>query len=130
MHLRDSVQAFESGVEFLLVFDDGSFSEDETFLVSELFERNPQSVLAKDLRVDTSALDNIPEGELYIFDGTPAPGDITNTTESNVTGPAGIIPIDQTYSYHWSQQAPLEVPGGTVKILDPQVSYWISIFTS
>lgn len=61
-----SIQAFESGCEFLLVFDDGSFSEDNTFLVSELFERNPKSVLAKDLRVDTSAFDNIPDGELYV----------------------------------------------------------------
>lgn len=34
------------------------------------------------------------------------------------TGPAGIIPRDQTYSYHWSQQEAYEVPGGSVKILD------------
>lgn len=113
-----SIQAFESGVEFLLVFDDGSFSEDNTFLVSELFERNPQSVLAKDLRVDTSALDNIPSGELYIFEGTPLNASITDPSQ-NVTGPAGSIPQSGTYSYHFSQQAPYEVPGGSVKILDP-----------
>lgn len=34
------------------------------------------------------------------------------------TGPAGIIPNDQAYSYHWSQQEAYEVPGGSVKILD------------
>lgn len=112
-----SIQAHESGCEFLLVFDDGAFSEDNTFLVSELFERNPKSVLAKDLRVDISALDNIPEGELYIFPGTPAPA---NISDSNVTGPAGVIPLSGTYSYHFSKQQPLEVPGGSVKILDPQ----------
>ena len=111
-----SIQASEAGVEFLLVFDDGEFSEDETFLVSELFERNPKSVLAKDLRVDTSALDNIPDGELYIFEGTPMP---KNISEQNVTGPAGVIPSSGTYSYHFSQQEPYEVPGGSVKILDP-----------
>lgn len=111
-----SIQAFETGVEFLLVFDDGSFSEDNTFLVSELMERNPLSVLAKDLMVDTSAFKNIPDGELYIFDGTPAP---KNINEQNVTGPAGVIPRSGTYSYHFSEQQPLEVPGGSVKILDP-----------
>lgn len=111
-----AIQAMESGVEFLLVFDDGSFSEDNTFLVSELFERNPRSVLAKDLRVDTSAFDNIPDGQLYIFEGTPAP---QNISEQNITGPAGPIPLGQTYSYHFSQQQPYEVPGGSVKILDP-----------
>ena len=111
-----SIQAFENGVEFLLVFDDGEFSEDETFLVSELFQRNPQSVLAKDLRVDTSALENLPTGELYIFEGTPAP---KNISEQNSTGPAGVVPFAESYSYHLSQQAAYEVPGGSVKILDP-----------
>lgn len=99
----------------MLVFDSGEFSEDGTFLVSELFERNPKSVLAKDLRVDTSALDNIPEGQLYILPGTPAP---KNISEQNVTGPAGSIPIERTYSYHFSKQEPYEVPGGSVKLLD------------
>jgi oxalate decarboxylase family bicupin protein len=111
-----SIQAFQSGVEFLLVFDSGDFSEDNTFLVSELFQRNPKSVLAKDLRVDTSALDNIPDEQLYIFEGTPAP---SNISEQNVTGPAGVIPTSGTYSYHFSQQQPYEIPGGSVKILDP-----------
>lgn len=111
-----SIQAFGDGVEFLLVFDDGSFSEDNTGLVSELFQRNPKSVLAKDLRVDVSAFDHIPSGELYIFPGTPAPA---NISAQNVTGPAGSIPKEFTYSYHFSQQKPFEVPGGSVKILDP-----------
>ena len=99
------------------MFDDGAFTEDGTFLVSEMFERNPKAVLAKDLRVDTSAFDNIPEGQLYIFEGTPYP---KNISESNITGPAGSIPQSGTYSYHLSQQKPYEVPGGSVKILDPQ----------
>ncbi|USW53810.1 Putative rmlC-like cupin domain superfamily, rmlC-like jelly roll protein [Septoria linicola] len=110
-----SIQAFDSGVEFLLVFDSGDFSEDGTFLVSELFERNPKSVLAKDLRVDTSAFDNLPEGQLYILPGTPAP---KNISEQNITGPAGSIPMDRSYSYHFSQQEPYKVPGGSVKLLD------------
>jgi oxalate decarboxylase family bicupin protein len=32
-----SIQALDEGVEFLLVFDTGSFSEDATFLISEMF---------------------------------------------------------------------------------------------
>ncbi|SMR51918.1 unnamed protein product [Zymoseptoria tritici ST99CH_3D1] len=110
-----NIQAFGDGVEFLLIFDSGSFSEDGTFLVSELFLRNPKSVLAKDLRVDTSALDNIPKDQLYIFPGTPAPA---NIEDQDIVGPAGKIPQERTYSYHFSQQQPYEVPGGQVKILD------------
>jgi len=40
-------QALETGAEFLLIFDDGSFSDSGTSLVSELFQRIPKSVLAK-----------------------------------------------------------------------------------
>ncbi len=40
-----SLQGLKGGVEFLLVFDDGSFSEDNTFLASELFATNPVSFL-------------------------------------------------------------------------------------
>ncbi|KAF2095187.1 Bicupin, oxalate decarboxylase/oxidase, partial [Rhizodiscina lignyota] len=111
-----NIQAKEYGVEFLLVFDDGSFSEDNTFLVSELFERNPKSVLAKNFRTDVSAFDDLPDGQLYIFPGTPLPA---NASEQNVTGPAGPIPKEESYTYHFSKQAAYEVPGGSVKIIDP-----------
>ena len=110
-----SIQAFDQGVEFLLVFDDGSFSEEGTSLASELFLRNPSSVLAKNFQTDVSAFTNIPTGQLYIFPGTPAP---TNMAEQTVTGPAGAMPDSQAMTFHWSQQAAYEVPGGSVKILD------------
>ena len=111
-----SIQAFDDGCEFLLVFDDGTFSEDNTFLVSELFERNPESVLAKNFRTDISAFDNLPDGQLWIFPGTPAPADIN---QQKVVGPAGQVPAKSAYTYHLSQQDPYTVPGGTIKIIDP-----------
>lgn len=111
-----SIQAGAGGCEFLLVFDDGEFSEDGTFLVSETFERMPREVLAKNFRTDVSAFDELPDGQLYIFPGTAFPADIQ---EDNITGTAGSIPQAGTYSYHWSQQANYTVPGGALKILDP-----------
>lgn len=110
-----SIQAKEDGVEFLLIFNDGAFSEDGTSLISEMFERMPREVLAKNFRTDVSSFDDLPDGELYIFPGTPAP---ENIEETRVVGPAGEIPKNLTYSYHFSQQAPFEVPGGSVKIID------------
>ncbi|KAF7589875.1 hypothetical protein BBP40_003587 [Aspergillus hancockii] len=111
-----SIQALDAGVEFLLVFDDGSFSEDNTFLASEVFNHNPKSVLSKNFNLPISAFDNIPEDELYIFPGTPAPKDIS---EQNVTTAAGIVPLNESYSYHFSEQPAHEVAGGSVKIVDP-----------
>lgn len=110
-----SIQALEEGCEFLLVFDQGDFSEDNTFLASELMLRNPKEVLSKNLQTPVSAFDNIPQDQLYIFTGTPAPA---NISEQNVTGPAGIVPYNESYSYHFSQQQPYVVPGGSVKIID------------
>ena len=111
-----SIQAFDEGTEFLLVFDQGTFNEDATDLVSELFLRNPKEVLAKNFQTDISDFDEIPQDQLYIFDGPPAPA---NISAQNVTGPDGYLPSDQSYSFHLSKQEPYSVPGGEVKIVDP-----------
>ncbi|EPS31434.1 hypothetical protein PDE_06389 [Penicillium oxalicum 114-2] len=111
-----SIQALDDGVEFLLVFDQGDFNEDNTFLASEVFMHNPREVLAKDLGVPMTAFDDIPTEELYIFNGTPAPEHIE---DQNVTTSAGVVPRSRSYSYHFSQQPAHEVAGGSVKIVDP-----------
>lgn len=110
-----SIQGLENGTEFMLIFDDGSFSEDSTFGISETFSRNPKEVLAKNFQLSLAEFEDIPEEEQFIFPGKPAPKDIK---EQNVTGEAGPISNAEQYSYHWSQQEPVECPGGTVKILD------------
>ncbi|KAJ5218044.1 uncharacterized protein N7498_000143 [Penicillium cinerascens] len=112
-----SIQALDDGVEFLLVFDQGDFDEDNTFLATEVFLHTPKSVLAKNLGTSISAFDKIPDDELFIFKGTPAPEDIE---KQNVTTSAGIIPRTESYSYHFSEQPAHEVAGGSVKIIDPQ----------
>ena len=63
------------GCEFLLVFDDGSFSEDNTTLLSDWMIHTPPEVLAKNWGVPQSALaplKNIPPEGRYIFQ-TPVP---------------------------------------------------------
>jgi oxalate decarboxylase len=63
------------GCEFILLFDDGNFNEDETFLLTDFLAHIPMDVLAKNFGVPASAFGNIPKEELYIF-------------ESDVPGPA------------------------------------------
>jgi len=64
------------GCEFLLVFDDGNFSEDNTTLLSDWMIHTPPEVLAKNWGVAEDALDPLkdipPEGR-YIFQ-TKVPG--------------------------------------------------------
>ena len=122
-----AIQAGAEGTEFLLVFDSGDFSEENTFLVSEMFMRNPKAVLAKNFRTDVSSLADIPDEQLWIFPGTPFPSDIS---EQTVTGPAGSIPKNGSYTYHFSQQQPLVVDGGSVKIIDPTTFPIASMFSA
>lgn len=111
-----SIQAFDKGVEFLLVFDEGDFDENETFLITEMFARTPREVLSKNFHAGVDSFKDLPEKELYIFNGTPPPKDIQ---EQNVTAPGGFLAGRSSYTYHWSQQKPYETAGGSVKILDP-----------
>jgi oxalate decarboxylase/phosphoglucose isomerase-like protein (cupin superfamily) len=65
---------------------------------------------------------------LFIFPGTKAPADIA---EQNVTGSAGIVPLNNSYTYHLSK-APdtFTTPGGTVKIIDPTTFPMASTFSA
>ncbi|KAI0197115.1 oxalate decarboxylase oxdD [Xylaria flabelliformis] len=111
-----SLQALDEGCEFLLVFDDGNFSEEETFLATEMLIRAPKEVWAKDLQTDVSTLNTVPQAQKYIFPGTAAPADIS---KQNVTGSGGSLSGPNGYTYHWSQQEFHNTTGGSVKILDP-----------
>ena len=67
-----SIQAKDThpeGAEFLLIFDDGSFSEESTFLLTDWLAHVPTEVLAKNfgLQGDLQAFNRIPKHELYIF---------------------------------------------------------------
>src|SRR4030081_2173417 len=62
------------GAEFLLVFDEGDFDEDNTFLISDWFKHTPTEVLAKNFGAPATAFGHTPDpGELYIFPA-PVPG--------------------------------------------------------
>ena len=110
-----SIQGLEEGCEFLLVFDDGNFSENETFLIGDWFVHTPRSVLAKNFGVPESAFARIPidvEHERYIFSGK-VPGPLAADL---VESPAG--PPPQTYVHRLLAQDPVAAPGGTTRIAD------------
>lgn len=107
-----SIQGLEEGCEFLLVFDDGNFSEDSTFLISDWFAHTPKEILAKNFGVAESDFANIPASERYIF-SAPVPGALATDT---VPDKQGLAP--QTFSYRLLGQKPLKTSGGTVRIVD------------
>lgn len=110
-----SIQSLAEGCEFLLAFDDGNFSENETFLLTDWFERTPKEVLAKNFGVQESAFDNLPTNidfTRYMF-----PGHVADPlAEEKISSPAGTAP--QTFSHRLLSQEPIEVDGGRVRIVD------------
>src|SRR5271169_3321468 len=61
------------GAEFLLVFDDGNFSEYATVLLSEWMAHTPREVLAKNFGTSSRALEKMRTEELFIFQSEVPP---------------------------------------------------------
>src|SRR5712692_11443045 len=57
----------DDGCEFLLVFNEGMFSEDNTFLISAWIAHTPPEILTKNSNLNQSAIAKLPTDELYIF---------------------------------------------------------------
>jgi oxalate decarboxylase len=100
------------GCEFLLAFDDGTFSEDSTFLLTDWIMHTPKEVLAKDFGVDASAFAQIPPRELYIFHA-PMPPSLRDdqAQSSRPTTP-------NSYKFALMDVQPIETKSGLVRIAD------------
>ncbi|KAI0694598.1 Bicupin oxalate decarboxylase oxidase [Cytidiella melzeri] len=110
-HVLQATSDLAEGAEFLLVFDDGAFSEDSTFSLTDWLNHVPKSVLAKNFKTNESAFDKIPGKELYIFPASPLPKDTVAPV-----GPAGTAKVP--YTFKASQMAETPLAGGSVKIVD------------
>lgn len=72
-----SIQGLEEGCEFLLVFDDGHFSDLNTLSISDWFAHTPKDVLSANFGVPMDAFDQIPSEQVYIYQDS-VPGPITS----------------------------------------------------
>src|SRR5467141_2213181 len=111
-----SIQGLEpDGCEFLLVFDQGMFSEDNTFLVSEWLAHTPPDVLSKNFGLAESALSTLPTSFLYIF-----PADLPKSLgedKAAVGGQKVQSPIQ--YTFKMEAITPTKrTTGGEIRIVD------------
>ena len=107
-----SIQGLEEGCEFILVFDDGNFSELDTFTITDWFAHTPRDVLAANFSVPENVFANIPKKQRYIFQAN-VPGSIES---QKVSDPFGNVP--KSFTYRLLAQDPIVTPGGTVRIVD------------
>ena len=114
-----SIQGLEpDGCEFLLVFDDGTFSEYQTFLLSEWLAHTPKDILAQNFGVPESALAHVPKKELYIFPAAP-PAPLAEARRQ-AANTQGYSPLK--FTYHIAEAKPLKQnKGGEVVVVDSKV---------
>ncbi|WP_339231374.1 oxalate decarboxylase [Bacillus sp. FSL M8-0071] len=110
--LPHSIQALDEGAEFLLVFDDGSFSENSTFQLTDWLAHTPKEVIAANFGVTKEEIANLPGKEKYIFENQ-LPGSLKDDI---VEGPNGEVPYP--FTYRLLEQEPIESEGGKVYIAD------------
>ncbi|MCY8517272.1 oxalate decarboxylase family bicupin [Bacillus atrophaeus] len=110
--LPHSIQALDEGCEFLLVFDNGGFSENSTFQLTDWLAHTPQDVVAANFGLAEKDIANLPSKEKYIFE-TALPGSLEN---DQVEGPNGEVP--HPFSYRLLEQEPITTDGGKVWIAD------------
>ncbi|MCA0754178.1 oxalate decarboxylase family bicupin [Paenibacillus sp. N4] len=107
-----SIQGLENGCEFLLVFDDGNFSDLNTLSISDWFAHTPKEVLSANFGVPEEAFADIPTKQVYIFQ-SEVPGPIG---EAKVQSPYGTVPL--SFTHNLLAQQPIRTPGGNVRIVD------------
>ena len=103
------------GCEFLLVFDDGNFSEYETVLLTDWMAHTPHDVLAKNFGVTEQSMQKMPRREKFIFQAA-VPGTLAD--EQKLT--AGTLGLStQDFAFRANQQAVVRrSQGGEVRIVD------------
>jgi oxalate decarboxylase len=103
------------GTEFLLVFDDGNFSEYETVLLTDWMAHTPPDVLAKNFGVAQAALAKMPNREKFIFQAE-VPGPLAED-QRRAAGALGASPID--FAFRTTQHpAPTRLKNGEVRVID------------
>jgi oxalate decarboxylase len=106
------------GCEFLLVFDEGKFSEDNTTLLTDWVRHTPHEVLAKNWGASPTAISKIaslPERGKYIFQAA-VPGPLADDVKA-AAGARG--PPPDMFTFKTDGLAPTKkTASGEVKIVD------------
>jgi oxalate decarboxylase len=84
---------------FILIFDNGYFSEFGTFSITDWLGHTPRALLAKNFGIPESAFDGFPTKEVYFARGAVPP-------EKPATPLQGVKLPPQTHKYELLEQAP------------------------
>lgn len=116
--LPHSIQGLEGdGCEFLLVFNQGLFSEDDTFLLSESVVHTPPEIVQKNMTWNRQEFDRLPPTQLYIFEA-PLPG----TLDEDKRFLGEHLETGTDYTFKMANMKPnVKTAGGEARIVDSTV---------
>lgn len=102
-----SIQGLGPGeCHFILIFDNGDFSEDHTFSLTDWLSRTPPEVLAQSLNLSPEEVAMLPKGEVYFAAG-PVPDD--RSTDAAKRWEPELV---TAHRYPLAAQQPRRIPGG------------------
>jgi oxalate decarboxylase len=105
----------DDGCEFLLVFNQGMFSEDNTILISARVAHTPPEILTRNSNLDRSDIAKLPTGKLYIF-----PADLPRSLAQDKAAVGGKSAASRIqYTFKMEAMAPTKkTRGGEIRIVD------------
>ncbi len=107
-----SIQGIGPGLcTFVLVFDNGYFSEFGTFSITDWLGHMPADVLAKNFNLPASSFASFPKEEVYIASGPVPPPLPDDPAPGSLDAPA------LTHRFRLLAQAPEVFDGGTMRIV-------------
>ena len=107
-----SIQGLGPGdCQFILVFDNGYFSEFGTFSITDWLGHVPPAVLAKNFGVPAATFAAFPKREVYLVKGPVPPPQPADPAPGSLN--AGTL----THRYRFLAQRPKEFPGGTIRLV-------------
>jgi oxalate decarboxylase len=110
-----SIQGLGPGeCHFLLIFDDGRFSEFGTFSITDWMSRTPPGVLAQNLSLSLDAIAKLPKEEVYIVAGEVPPAALPPALN------ADLAPSQLNHKFRLGVAPLMQFSGGSERLVSQQ----------
>ncbi|MFB6456654.1 cupin domain-containing protein [Chitinophaga sp. Hz27] len=110
----------EEQCHFILIFDNGNFSEDHTFSITDFISCVPPEIAAQNLGITTSEVAMLPRKEVYFAQGQ------VPSIRSGLAFPVNAPSLVSAHRYPLSAQQPRLVPGGGIQRVVTQAEFPIA----
>ena len=108
-----SIQCLGPGdTHFILVFDDGQFSEFGTFSITDWFAQTSPEVLSRNTGLSRQTIANLPKGEVYITPGKVPPREQAPFRNGDAVISQG------AHKFRLLERDPQKWPGGAERVVD------------